>query len=75
MPAEAGKEDSHTGLLNVDLTGIGRVLFTAEDPGSVFSIAFVEVEIAGTPQAIEHSEIRWCEQSELTEVPLALAAA
>ena len=61
--------------LHVEVIGGGRLLFTAEDPGSVFCIEFAEVEIDGEPQAIEHSEIRWCERQELTRLPLAPADA
>ena len=61
--------------LLVDVTGVGRLLFTTQDPGSAFSIEFVEVEIDGEPQAIEHSEIRWCRLSKLTSLPLAPADA
>jgi len=59
--------------LALEIRGIGDLLFRAEDPGSRFSIHFVEVFADGLPQAIEHSEIAWVTPSELLTLPLAPA--
>jgi len=59
--------------LGLDVRGTGELLFRADDPGSRFSIHFVEVFADGAPQAIEHSEIAWVTPSELVAFPLAPA--
>ena len=45
--------------LDVSLTAVGSTLFTSPDPDSPFVIHFIEVSIAGTPSAIEHTELSW----------------
>jgi hypothetical protein len=43
------------------------------DPGSPYLIEFVELDIAGEPRAMEHSELRWCGRSELSQLSFAPA--
>jgi 8-oxo-dGTP diphosphatase len=57
--------------LDVEVTSIGDPLFEFEDPGSEFLIAFVPVQIAGTPTRIEHADIRWVQLADLVSLPLA----
>ena len=57
--------------LNVDVLAVGEPVFSCRDPGSPFLIEFVEVAIAGAPQAREHDEVRWANQHELHRLPLA----
>ena len=59
--------------LSVEVANTGKVLFTAADPGSPYIIEFVEVEIKGTPKAIEHSEVRWCNWIEISQLSFAPA--
>lgn len=53
----------------------GPALFVARDPGSPFEIHFVEVAIEGTPEAVEHQEVRWVAPADLASLPLAPADA
>lgn len=46
--------------LKVQVAGVGNHLFTAKDPDSPYSIEFIEVDIKGKPETIEHSQILWC---------------
>lgn len=57
--------------LNVRVTRVGAVRFAILDPGSHFSIEFVDVVIDGTPQCIEHTELTWAAPAELLTLPLA----
>jgi 8-oxo-dGTP diphosphatase len=57
--------------LGVELVSIGRLLFSASDPGSVFSIEFIEVSIGGEPRCLEHESLAWLSLAELREMPLA----
>ena len=59
--------------LQAEVVGVGRLLFTAMDPGSTFSIEFVEVEIKGEVEAIEHTDARWCTAIEMSKLSLAPA--
>jgi 8-oxo-dGTP diphosphatase len=59
--------------LGVKVVGIGRVLFSQLDPGSTFLMEFVEVEIEGEPQALEHESLTWVEVDELHRYQLAPA--
>jgi 8-oxo-dGTP diphosphatase len=56
--------------LNVVVISVGRLLFKAMDPDSPFLIEFVDVGIVGEPEAIEHSEFRWCKVDEFKKLPL-----
>jgi 8-oxo-dGTP diphosphatase len=57
--------------LNLIVTELGSVHMTLEDPGSAFSIVFVNVLAEGEPEAFEHTEIRWVAKKALLELPLA----
>jgi mutator protein MutT len=59
--------------LGIEVINTGKLLFTAADPGSQYLIEFVEVEIKGIPKAMEHSEIRWCDGTELSQLSFAPA--
>ncbi len=59
--------------LSVRVTAVGQTLFTIRDGGSPFVIDFVEVSVAGTATAHEHSEIRWVGLRRLQELALAPA--
>ena len=49
----------------------GGVLFESRDPEAPFLIRFVDVEVAGDPTALEHSEIGWFEPDALKDLLLA----
>lgn len=57
--------------LGVEVVRVGDVLFRRRDPGSVFVIEFVEVQISGEPAALEHDEVRWVEPAAALALPLA----
>jgi len=57
--------------LDIEVTAVGAPLFESQDPGSTFLIAFVPVQIVGTPTRIEHADIRWVTLAELGTLPLA----
>jgi len=57
--------------LGVEVTGIGEVLYSDRDDGSQFVIEFVETQILGEPEAIEHSDLRWVKQEDLGGMELA----
>jgi 8-oxo-dGTP pyrophosphatase MutT (NUDIX family) len=57
--------------LGVDVITVGKELFAARDPGSQFEIAFIQVDISGEPQCLEHSALAWLEVARLRELPLA----
>jgi mutator protein MutT len=57
--------------LDVDVLAIGKTLLVVHDEGSPFQIEFVEVEIAGSPSALEHQEVAWLRQLEIMERSLA----
>jgi 8-oxo-dGTP diphosphatase len=59
--------------LKLELTRAGDHLFSYRDPGSPFLIHFVEVEVEGTPVALEHEEVRWVPRFDLAELPMAPA--
>lgn len=59
--------------LNLEVQSVGNLLFSAVDPGAPFQIDFFEVNIKGTPLAIEHQEVRWCSIEEISYLPLAPA--
>lgn len=74
---EPGESDTDTARrelqeeLGVRVTGIGRQLFAILDPGSPYLIAFIEVEIEGTPKCLEHSALTWDIPEALSALPLA----
>ncbi len=57
--------------LNLVVSSIGAVQFSAIDAASGFLIKFVEVDVSGDPVLIEHTDIRWLSVSELMQMPLA----
>jgi 8-oxo-dGTP diphosphatase len=57
--------------LGVEVTYCGQALFIRQDPGSVFSIEFVDVVISGVPEPIEHDELRWADRDELLHLNFA----
>jgi len=57
--------------LAVEVEGVGPPLFESRDPGSVFLIAFVSVDIVGSPTLVEHTAIHWASISDLTTLSLA----
>lgn len=59
--------------LDIRVTGVGEVLFTARDPGSEFAIAFVPTSIEGDPKCLEHTDLCWLTLDEMQQMPLAPA--
>ena len=57
--------------LGVQVGAVGSVLFEQQDPGSQFLIQFVEVQITGEPQALEHEAVAWVPVSDLQQYSLA----
>ena len=57
--------------LGVQVGAVGPVLFEQQDPGSQFLIQFVEVQITGEPQALEHEAVAWVSISDLLQYSLA----
>jgi len=57
--------------LGLSTTSVGKVLFESRDPDSTFLIRFVDVEVAGDPSALEHSEIGWFDSDALRSLHLA----
>lgn len=73
-PGETMLEAAHRELseeLGLTVTGVGAVRLKVQDPGSEFSINFVDVEAHGTPVAIEHTSVEWLSVKKLLELPLA----
>lgn len=73
-PGESDFDAAHRELreeLDVEVTTIGRELYAVNDAGSPFVIAFVEIQVSGTPDCREHMELRWCSPPELTTLELA----
>ncbi len=74
---EAG-EDDRSALrrelreeLLVEVLDVGPELFRNDDPGSMFTIAFIPTVIAGEPRALEHEAVAWMAWDEMAELPLA----
>lgn len=59
--------------LAVDVVSIGEPVFRRRDPASAFEIVFVEVEIRGEPEALEHEQVQWVTVGELAGLELAPA--
>jgi 8-oxo-dGTP diphosphatase len=68
--AEAARRELHEELA-VEVVRVGPVLHRAHDPGSPFTIRFVEVEIRGDPVALEHDALVWAAPDGLLDLPLA----
>ena len=73
-PGETLLEAAHRELkeeLGFEVQSVGEALFSCQDPGSRFLIEFVEVQVSGIPQPIEHDEIRWAMPQEMRGLSLA----
>lgn len=57
--------------LDMDVTGIGSTLFSAQDGASGFTIHFIATSAVGEPRALEHSELGWFTPTELDRMALA----
>lgn len=57
--------------LDVEVISVGREYFAVQDVGSPFLIAFVEVQITGTPRCCEHLELRWSTPRDIRTLELA----
>ena len=73
-PGETSEDAARRELreeLDVEVLSCGTTLLSVRDPDSPFVIHFVEVEIVGEPQPIEHEAITWRTAEEAIELPLA----
>ena len=73
-PGETMMEAAHRELseeLGLTVTGVGAVRLQVQDPGSEFSINFVDVEAHGMPVPVEHTSVEWLSVKKLLELPLA----
>ena len=73
-PGETVLQGAHRELheeLGVEVTGVGRQLFSIQDPGSVFEIEFHETFITGTPTCLEHQALAWATVAEMSSMNLA----
>lgn len=61
--------------LGVEVTAVGEPVFRRRDPASAFEIVFVEVEIEGEPEALEHEALRWMSVEHMMTLELAPADA
>jgi 8-oxo-dGTP diphosphatase len=59
--------------LGVRVTSVGDVAYRSVDVGSPFVIEFTLVTIAGEPEPLEHSELRWTALPEAAAMDLAPA--
>src|SRR5579872_7101219 len=57
--------------LGVEVVAVSDVLFSVHDPESPFLIEFVPADIRGTPQCLEHQELRWTTLQDLPSLDLA----
>ena len=57
--------------LGVRVLSVGESIFVKHDPGSPYEIHFLEAEISGEPEALEHEQIRWSTLEEAASLPLA----
>jgi 8-oxo-dGTP diphosphatase len=57
--------------LGVEVEQVGELEFAARDPGSQYQIEFYRVTIEGEPRCLEHSDMVWLQEVDLTELPLA----
>ena len=73
-PGETVLQGTHRELheeLGVEVTAVGRKLFSVQDPGSVFEIEFHETLITGTPTCLEHQALAWATVAEMSSMNLA----
>ena len=59
--------------LGLELERVGAVLFHSRDLDAPFDVCFVEVLARGTPRALEHVELEWCDRSRFMGLDLAPA--
>lgn len=57
--------------LGITVTAVGLPCFAAHDPGSVYEIVFLPVEISGEPVAHEHAALGWFPVTTLRTMALA----
>lgn len=57
--------------LDLTLVSLGAERFVQRDGDSPFEITFVEVDVAGTPRALEHVALAWVSAEEFAHHPLA----
>ena len=57
--------------LKLEVVSIGSNLLSIHDPESPFLIEFIEVQVEGEPQLIEHERVRWCRPRELKALDFA----
>src|SRR6267142_5668223 len=68
--AAAAQRELHEEL-SVQVLKVGAEEIAIADPGSVYLIVFVPVQIAGEPACNEHAALRWAKLNELQDLPLA----
>lgn len=57
--------------LNIHATACGELIFSIKDSASGYLISFLEIEAAGTPELMEHSESKWLAIEDLAMLDLA----
>lgn len=57
--------------LNLEVAGLGESLISIGDPGSPFIVDFIPTTVIGTPELLEHCELRWATLSEMASMELA----
>ena len=57
--------------LGVEAVVFGPLLYSHQEQDAPYRIEFLSLEIAGEPQALEHTALRWATPVELGEMPLA----
>jgi len=57
--------------LGVTVRSVAEPILVVQDPGSPFCIEFAPTEITGTPQSLEHPELRWARLEEINRLDLA----
>jgi mutator protein MutT len=73
LEGESYEDAAHHELreeLGVPVVSVGTVCFSQADPGSEFVIDFVEVEIDGEPQALEHQTLQWALPNQIGHFPM-----
>lgn len=57
--------------LQVSVLSVGPAIFAVADTGSEFLIEFVPTSINGSPQCLEHMDLRWLSLQDLPSLDLA----
>lgn len=57
--------------LDVRVLSVDSVLFSIADPGTEFQIEFVPTMIQGSPQRLEHMDLKWTALPDLASLDLA----